>query len=71
MDYEKRLLKNIRQRRKQLGVTQADIAHELGVSQAVYSQWETNATALTVNRYFEICYALRLNPKFLINQIKG
>lgn len=48
--------------RKQAGLSQAEAAARIGVSQSRVSAWETNATALTLRQLLALCgvYGLQL-----------
>lgn len=47
--------------REHLGLTQAEVAHRLGISQSAYSQHE-NAQTLRKSTRIKIAQALGLNP---------
>jgi len=48
--------------RKRLGLKQADLAFALGLDQAQICRLERNQTALTVERFLQVCKILDLDP---------
>ena len=53
-------------RRKELGLTQGDLARAVGISQAAVSQWENGETKnLRVDHLFAIADVLQVHPRWL------
>lgn len=50
----------IRSRRKQLGITQAELARRCGIKQSNYSRFETGAQLPTLDTLLNICDQLRM-----------
>lgn len=49
---------DIRRSRKAQRITQAELAQEMGVTQAAVSQWENQHTPMPWHRYFEAVAAI-------------
>lgn len=57
----------IKQRRKELNMTQADFAEKLGISQNHISAIECGSQHLSFELFVSICNTLSINPDYLIN----
>jgi transcriptional regulator with XRE-family HTH domain len=57
-----RVMQNIKKRRKELGITQAQLASEIGVVQNYYSALETGRNRLNVEQLELIAKALNCSP---------
>jgi transcriptional regulator with XRE-family HTH domain len=66
----KPLLRTIRRKREEKGLTQEYMAKKLSTSQNVYSKLELGQTKLTVERLTIICEILNLELKELLNNIE-
>lgn len=63
---EKTLAERLRQRRKELGMRQEDVAKAVGVSGAAVAQWETGETKnLRVEHLFRVADALKVHARWL------
>ena len=60
-DY-RRLVEQLRERRDELGMTQGDLARQLGWSQQRISAVEAGARRLDVIEFFQLTAALGLSP---------
>ena len=58
---------NIRNRRKQLEVTQVQLAKRLGLTQGAIHQWESGSTQITVQNLFKLAEALRISVPDLLS----
>ncbi len=59
MDKSK-ILQTIRERRRELGLSQGDLAHKLGVSQGQYSSYEVGRSEMSLDKFLEINQLLEL-----------
>ena len=57
-----KVLKNIVEKRQELGLTQWDLSQKLNLSANGYFKVETGKTKLDVNRLLEIAEALNVSP---------
>lgn len=57
----------IKQRRKELNMTQADFAEKLDISQNRISAIECGSQHLSFEHFVSICNTLSINPDYLIN----
>lgn len=57
----------IQLRRRELGMTQLQIAEEIGVSMAAVSLWEKDKTNISSDNLQKVANALRCNPLWLLN----
>ena len=64
-DLHARFCRNLRQRRKELGLTQTDLAKALGVKQPVIAALEGGRNNPSLDRVEEIAKALSLSPDAL------
>lgn len=55
-----KILQVIRERRKELGLSQGDIAQKLGVSQGQYSSYEVGRSEMSLDKFLEINQLLNL-----------
>jgi HTH-type transcriptional regulator/antitoxin HipB len=51
--------------RKQRGLTQADVAQRLGISQQTYARMEGKLSSVSVGRIMMLCHILGLQIQFL------
>ena len=58
-DVKKNIAANITYLREQAGLSKADIAKKLGVSQSSVSHWESGANSIDINRLFQLCDILK------------
>ena len=58
--------KRIIAKRKELGRTTADVAHEIGMSRPVYTQLKGGSRRLTVVYFLAMCRALKVEPGELL-----
>lgn len=65
--FNKEVLRLIRERRKQLKMTQSEMAEKLGIEQATYSSLENGKTELSLNRYMQIAQILDLEQPIVLN----
>lgn len=56
----------IKTRRKELQLTQSDVAHVIGVSKTSVSQWEHGETAPKGENLFALCKILQCDPNWLL-----
>ena len=54
-DMKKTIAANITYYREQAGMSKAELAKALGVSQASVSHWESGANSIDINRLFQLC----------------
>ncbi|TWB64427.1 helix-turn-helix domain-containing protein [Nitrospirillum viridazoti] len=66
-DYRK-LLQTLVARRKASGVTQEDVARQLGIRQNVVSKYELGEVRLNVIEYVRYCRAIKLDPGELLGE---
>lgn len=64
--YMQTIGERIRARRKELEMTQADVASLVGVNRAAVSQWETDATGIDGHNLLGLAKALRKPPEWII-----
>ncbi len=57
---------NIRQRRKDLGLTQADVAERLQIQTPTYTQIETGRRSPTLDIVEKVCSALQISAAELL-----
>ena len=57
---------NIRMFRKKAGITQIDLADELGISIATLRRWEAGETAPTGTRITELAKILKVEPEDIV-----
>ena len=60
-DLKKNLAANITYNREKAGLSKADLAKALGVSQASVSHWESGTNSIDINRLFQLCNILDNN----------
>jgi len=66
------ILKKIRRIRRMKEYSQEYMAFRLGISQNAYSRLEIGRTHLTIERLFEICTILDINPfQLLLDPYQG
>ena len=58
---------NLRQIRKQNGLTQEQVAGYLGVSPATYSSWETGRSQLGADRIVDLCDFFGCTPNDILD----
>jgi len=62
----------VTKRRKELGLSQSDLAIKLGVTQPVVSKWESGDTNYTIRTIVDIFCALEIEFEFLIgNEVQS
>lgn len=59
---------NVRARRKDLSMTQVDLAESAGITQAFVSQIESGSVAATLSVIAKVAEALRTTPDLLIRE---
>jgi DNA-binding XRE family transcriptional regulator len=59
----------IRRRRKELGLTQTDLAEKVGSSKQCIYYYEKGTRGLTMSLFFKICDALHLDPNEIQEQV--
>lgn len=57
----------IREARKEIGFTQAELADELGLSQAMVNKLETGRSKVTLEKLFSLSLALRQPVAYFLN----
>ncbi|MDV2447788.1 transcriptional regulator [Elizabethkingia anophelis] len=62
MDTVEKILNKIKEARKEYGYSHENMAHELGISQAAYTNLEKNESKLTVERFLTIAEILKKSP---------
>ncbi|NAW52033.1 helix-turn-helix domain-containing protein [Elizabethkingia argentiflava] len=62
MDPVEKILERIKEARKEYGYSHENMAHELGISQAAYTNLEKNESKLTVERLLAIASILKKPP---------
>ena len=60
------LCNRIRQLRVAAGLTQMDVAEQLGVSQAAYSRLEKGDVEISVGKLLELCVIYKVMPAKLL-----
>lgn len=66
-DIRKNISKNITKYRENAGLTQRELASQLGITPSRISNWEQGANCPTIDILFEVCRALQVS----INDIYG
>ncbi len=67
MDIRKRVGKNLKMARKAAGLTQKQIAEELGKYQSDYSEYETGKIELDYEKIIFLCKRLDITPNDLFD----
>ena len=62
MESVEKILNKIKEARKEYGYSHESMAHELGISQAAYTNLEKNESKLTVERFLTIAEILKKTP---------
>ncbi|WP_407482191.1 helix-turn-helix transcriptional regulator [Elizabethkingia meningoseptica] len=62
METVEKILNKIKEARKEYGYSHESMAHELGISQAAYTNLEKNESKLTVERFLTIAEILKKSP---------
>lgn len=65
----KKLAMAIRNRRLQLNYSQEYVSSKLNMSQNAYSKIELGYTAITIERFVDICYALETEVSAMLNPL--
>ena len=60
-DLKKNIAANITYIREKSGLSKAELAKALGVSQASVSHWESGTNSIDINRLFQLCNILNCN----------
>lgn len=60
----------IRKRRKELKMTQEDLAKAIGATRSSVSYYESGSRTMTASTFFEICDAIRLSASEVVAQVK-
>lgn len=63
--------RNIERRRHQLGLTQMDIADDVGVTQAAVHRWERGASSPPLHRLYRIAEYLHTTVAALLGEDRG
>jgi transcriptional regulator with XRE-family HTH domain len=59
---------NVKQRRRELSLTQEDLAEAAGVTQAFISSLERGATSISVDTLASLAESLKVAPSILLGQ---
>lgn len=58
---------NLRRERKNLGLTQLELAKKVGVSRTTVSQWESTERYPTLDKIYDIANALKVSVSALVD----
>ena len=64
-DLKKNIAANITYIREKSGLSKAELAKALGVSQASVSHWESGTNSIDINRLFQLCNILNCNIQYM------
>lgn len=65
------MIQNLKELRKEKGLTQKDVAEKLGISESTYSLIENDIVKISVNRAEELSRILDVSPMiFFENQLE-
>ncbi len=59
--------KRIEQRRKALGLSQTELAEQIGIGKTSLYQWEAGITHPRLSRFYKLCILLDISPNTLLN----
>lgn len=69
--FNKEVLRLIKEKRKLMKMTQAEMAEKLGIEQATYSSLENGKTELSLTRYMQIAQILDLEQPIVLGDQPG
>ena len=61
----------IRSRRKNIGLTQKELAEKAGVSTNTVARWERGETEPSFSDFLRVCVALGINPLDFMESVKS
>ncbi|MCS6821542.1 MAG: helix-turn-helix domain-containing protein [Microscillaceae bacterium] len=62
--FNKNIARTLREKRKELGLSQQQIADKLGITQATYSGWENGQREISLPRYVQLAEILGIDTPF-------
>ena len=61
----------IRSRRKNIGLTQKELAEKVGVSMNTVARWERGETEPSFSDFLRVCVVLGINPLDFMESVKS
>ena len=69
IDFEKQIPQSIMTMRRQAGLTQSELAKNMGVNQASICKWESGQGGVSVLRFLAVCLSCNTDPRKFMSKL--